>query len=153
MRFLRNSLYARINVTLSSSSQNDFSSWSAHINIWASTAIGSSQTSQLSFWMIISVHNERNEHAFDARVCLKIHSRHLHVPLHGIFGPNSGYIAHYASFIWLKYPTNCDAHLPESNFQTRSSPLGACIFDRISMKVSNFAKRSIKYNYGYRGGD
>ncbi|RKJ17820.1 hypothetical protein D7X48_20730 [bacterium D16-50] len=51
---------------------------------------------------------------------MKIHSRHLHVPLRGIFGPNSGYIAHYAPFIWPKSPTNCDAHLPESNFQTRS---------------------------------
>ena len=54
------------------------------------------------------------------RACLKIHSRHLHVPLRGIFGPNSGYIAHYAPFIWPKSPTNCDAHLLESNFQTRS---------------------------------
>ena len=52
----------------------------------------------------------------------------MHVPLRGtpqaslgIFGPNSGYIAHYAPFIWPKSPTNCDAHLPESNFQTRSS--------------------------------
>ena len=57
------------------------------------------------------------------RVCLKIHSRHLHVPLRGIFGPNSGYIAHYAPFIWPKSPTNCDAHLPESNFQTRSTAI------------------------------
>jgi len=56
-------------------------------------------------------------------VCLKIHSRHLHVPLRGIFGPNSGYIAHYAPFIWPKSPTNCDAHLPESNFQTRSTAI------------------------------
>ncbi len=56
-------------------------------------------------------------------MCLKIHSRHLHVPLRGIFGPNSGYIAHYAPFIWPKSPTNCDAHLPESNFQTRSTAI------------------------------
>ena len=55
------------------------------------------------------------------RACLKIHSRHLYAPLCGIFGPNSGYIAHYAPFIWPQSPTNCDAHLPESNFQTRSS--------------------------------
>ncbi len=59
-----------------------------------------------------------------SRVCLKIHSRHLYTPLCGIFGPNSGYIAHYAPFIWPKSPTNCDAHLPESNFQTRSK---ACL--------------------------
>ncbi|RHB43721.1 hypothetical protein DW886_12935 [Enterocloster aldenensis] len=52
------------------------------------------------------------------RVCLKIHSRHLHAPLRGIFGPNSGYIARYAPFIWTKSPTKWDAHLTESNFQT-----------------------------------
>jgi len=39
-----------------------------------------------------------------------------------IFAPNSGYIARYAPFIWHKSPTNCDAHLTESIFQTRSSP-------------------------------
>ena len=31
-----------------------------------------------------------------ARACLKIHSRHLHAPLCGIFGPNSGYIVSHA---------------------------------------------------------
>ncbi|NBI69624.1 hypothetical protein D3Z50_00805 [Clostridiaceae bacterium] len=51
---------------------------------------------------------------------MKIHSRHLHAPLCVIFAPNSGYIARYAPFIWHKSPTNCDAHLSESNFQTRS---------------------------------
>ena len=45
----------------------------------------------------------------------------MRAQLCGIFEPNSGYIAHYAPFIWPKSPTNCDAHLPESNFQTRSS--------------------------------
>ena len=55
-----------------------------------------------------------------ARACLKIHSWHLHAPLRGIFGPNSGYIAHYAPFIWPKSPTKRNAQLPESNFQTRS---------------------------------
>ena len=35
-----------------------------------------------------------------------------------IFAPNSGYIARYAPFLWHKSPTNCDAHLPESNVQT-----------------------------------
>ncbi len=55
-----------------------------------------------------------------ARACLKIHSCHLHAPLCVIFVPNSGYIARYAPFIWHKSPTNCDAHLAESIFQTRS---------------------------------
>ena len=56
-----------------------------------------------------------------SRVCLKIHSRHLHAPLCGIFGPNSLNVAHYAAFIWAKPPTKWNAQLPESNFQTRSS--------------------------------
>ena len=54
------------------------------------------------------------------RACLKIHSRHLHAPLSGIFAPNSGYVARYAPFIRDKSPTKCDAQLPESNFKTRS---------------------------------
>ena len=57
-----------------------------------------------------------------ARACLKIHSRHLHAPLCGIFGPNSVNVARYASLIGTKSPTKCDAQLTESNFQTRSSP-------------------------------
>ncbi|MFD1404048.1 DUF6783 domain-containing protein [Robinsoniella peoriensis] len=55
-----------------------------------------------------------------ARACLKIHSRHLHAPLCGIFAPNSGCVARYAPFIRNKSPTKRDAQLPESNFQTRS---------------------------------
>ncbi|WP_366925893.1 DUF6783 domain-containing protein [uncultured Clostridium sp.] len=55
------------------------------------------------------------------RACLKIHSRHLHAPLRGIFGPNSVSVAHYAFFIGPKSPTKCDAQPTESNFQTRSS--------------------------------
>ena len=51
---------------------------------------------------------------------MKIHSRQVHAPLCGIFGPHSVNVAHYASLIRVKSPTNCDAHLTESNFQTRS---------------------------------
>ena len=54
------------------------------------------------------------------RVCLKIHSHHLHAPLRGIFGPNSVNVARYASLIGTKSPTKWDVHLTESNFQTRS---------------------------------
>ena len=61
------------------------------------------------------------ETLYGTRACLKIHFYHLHAPLCVIFAPNSGYIARYAPFIWHKSPTNCDAHLAESNFQTRSS--------------------------------
>ena len=55
-----------------------------------------------------------------SRACLKNHSRHLYAPLCGRFAPNSVNIARYASFIRHKSPTNCDAHLTESIFQTRS---------------------------------
>ena len=57
----------------------------------------------------------------EARACLKIHSRHLHAPLRGILGPNSVSAAHCASFIRPQAPTKWNAHLAESNFQTRSS--------------------------------
>ena len=60
-----------------------------------------------------------------SRACLKNHSRHLYAPLCVIFAPNSVNIARYASFIRHKSPTNCDAHLTESIFQTRSSALTA----------------------------
>ena len=53
-----------------------------------------------------------------ARVCLKIHFRHLHAPLCGIFDPNSLDVARYDAFIWAKSPTKRNAHLTESNFQT-----------------------------------
>ncbi|WP_420315216.1 DUF6783 domain-containing protein [Enterocloster hominis (ex Hitch et al. 2024)] len=53
------------------------------------------------------------------RACLKIHSRHLHVPLRGIFGPDSVNVARYAFLIGTKSPTKWDVHLTESNFQTR----------------------------------
>ncbi|WP_081999095.1 DUF6783 domain-containing protein [Robinsoniella peoriensis] len=52
-------------------------------------------------------------------MCLKFHYCHLHAPLRGIFAPNSGYVARYASFIRVKSPTKWDAQLPESYFKTR----------------------------------
>ncbi|EEQ62059.1 hypothetical protein CBFG_05771 [Clostridiales bacterium 1_7_47FAA] len=55
-----------------------------------------------------------------ARACLKIHSRRLHAPLRGIFGPDSVSVARYASIIGTKPPTKWDAQPTESNFQTRS---------------------------------
>ncbi|RJW32804.1 hypothetical protein DXC92_28410 [Clostridiales bacterium TF09-2AC] len=59
-------------------------------------------------------------------MCLKIHSRHLHAPLRGRFGPNSVNVARYASLTGTKSPTKWDAQLTESNFQTRprSCPSG-----------------------------
>ena len=56
------------------------------------------------------------------RACLKNHSRNLHAPFCGIFYPNSVAVARYGALIRTKSPTNCDAHLAESLFQTRSKP-------------------------------
>ena len=54
------------------------------------------------------------------KVCLKKHSCNLHAPLCGIFRPNSVAVARYGALIRAKSLTNCDAHLAESLFQTRS---------------------------------
>ena len=59
------------------------------------------------------------------RACLKNHSRNLHAPLCGIFYPNSVAVARYGALIRTKSPTNCDAHLAESLFQTRSRVLNS----------------------------
>ena len=56
--------------------------------------------------------------------CLKIHSRRLHAPLRGIFGPDSVSVARYASIIGTKSPTKWDAQPTESNFQTRPRMAG-----------------------------
>jgi len=55
-----------------------------------------------------------------SRACLKNHFRNLQAPLCGIFYPHSVAVARYAALIRIKSPTNCDAHLAESIFQTRS---------------------------------
>ena len=60
---------------------------------------------------------------FLSRACLKNHFRNLHAPLCGIFHPNSVAVAHYGALIRAKSPTNCNAHLAESLFQTRSNLL------------------------------
>ena len=57
---------------------------------------------------------------FNPRACLKNHSCNLHAPLCGIFYLHSVDVARYAALIQEKSPTNCDAHLAESLFQTRS---------------------------------
>ena len=56
-----------------------------------------------------------------ARACLKNHFRNLQAPLCGIFYPHSVAVARYAALIQAKSPTNCNAHLAESIFQTRSN--------------------------------
>ena len=55
------------------------------------------------------------------RACLKNHSYNLHAPICGIFCLHSVDVARYAALIQAKSPTNCNAHLAESIFQTRSN--------------------------------
>ncbi|WP_334296242.1 MULTISPECIES: DUF6783 domain-containing protein [Blautia] len=47
----------------------------------------------------------------------------MHAPLCGKFCPNSVAVARYDTLVRTKSPTNCDAHLAKSIFQTRSSSL------------------------------
>ena len=54
------------------------------------------------------------------RACLKNHSSKLHTPIYGLFCLHSVAVARYAALIQAKSPANCDAHLAESIFQTRS---------------------------------
>ena len=51
---------------------------------------------------------------------MKNHSYNLHAPICGIFCLHSVDVARYAALIQVKSPTNCNAHLAESIFQTRS---------------------------------
>ena len=85
------------------------------------------------------------------RACLKIHSRRLHAPLRGIFGPDSVSVARYASIIGTKSPTKWDAQPTESNFQTRSRitiiiilegcPGGAALFSVVCKKQGAWYNR------------
>ena len=93
----------------------------------------------------------------ETRACLKNHSRNLHAPLCGIFHPNSVAVARYGALIRAKYPTNCDAHLAESLFQTRSK----ATYDEIKkyvaehnagMKVSNLYISQVKRKCGIEVG-
>ena len=68
-----------------------------------------------------------NFHCTGAR--LKNHSRNLYAPLCGIFRPNSVAVARYDALIRTKSPTNCDAHLAKSIFQTRSRVIQGRLHD------------------------
>ena len=72
-------------------------------------------------FLLFKVSSQPTKPDIHTRACLKNHSCHLYVPFCAIFASNSVDVARYASFIWHKSPTNCDAHLTESIFQTRSS--------------------------------
>ena len=54
------------------------------------------------------------------RACLKNHSCNLHAPICGRFCLHSVDVARYAALIQAKSPANCNVHLTESIFQTRS---------------------------------
>ena len=77
---------------------------------------------EIHFFRIFSLRSMYRQ-AAGARsgACLKNHSRNLHAPLCRIFHPNSVAVARYGALIRAKYPTNCDAHLAESLFQTHSN--------------------------------
>ncbi|MFR8221570.1 MAG: DUF6783 domain-containing protein [Blautia faecis] len=61
----------------------------------------------------------------------------MHAPLCGIFHPNSVAVARYGALIRTKSPTNCDAHLAESLFQTRSRKIYNPKFLRITFASSS----------------
>ncbi len=54
---------------------------------------------------------------------MKNHSYNLYAPICGIFCLHSVDVARYAALIQAKSPTNCDAHLAESIFRTRSKKM------------------------------
>ncbi|MED9824395.1 DUF6783 domain-containing protein [Blautia faecis] len=51
---------------------------------------------------------------------MKKYSCNLYAPLCGILCQNSVAVARYGALIRTKSPANCDAHLAENLFQTRS---------------------------------
>ena len=79
------------------------------------------EKSDKSIWQLLNIRC--------TRACLKNHSRNLHAPLCGIFCPNSVVVARYDALIRTKSPTNCDAHLAKSIFQTRSRVIQGRLHD------------------------
>ena len=75
-----------------------------------------------------------------SRACLKNHSSNLHASIYGIFCLHSVDVARYAALIQAKSPTNCNAHLAESIFQTRSKESKKVI--RRMAKSQKFSKDS-----------
>ena len=71
---------------------------------------------------------------------MKNHSYNLHALIYGIFCLHSVAVARYAAFIQAKSPANCDAHLAESIFQTRSKERKKVI--RRMAKSQKFSKDS-----------
>ena len=84
-----------------------------------------------------------------SRAYLKNHSCNLHAPIYGIFCLHSVAVARYAAFIQAKSPANCDVHLAESVFQTRSSFYSVCLLEhqRISEKFEKVNQNNILLYY------
>ena len=83
------------------------------------------------------------------RACLKNHSCNLHASICGIFCLHSVDVARYAALIQTKSPTNCDAHLAESIFRTRSSA-GVIFLWKMKKKKENATQISKTYTYEVR---
>ena len=62
-----------------------------------------------------------NVYLSSSRACLKNAFCKMCITIYGIFCFHSVAVARYATLIQAKSPANCDAHLAESIFQTRSS--------------------------------
>ncbi len=96
----------------------------SHFQIFFRTPPGNPPTCSLTVYhhspTKVLTKNLKSHEPF-SRACLKNHSCNLHAPLCGIFYLRSVDVARYAALIQEKSPTNCDAHLAESLFQTRSS--------------------------------
>lgn len=63
-------------------------------------------------------------------------------PLCVRFTPNSGYIAHYAPFIWCKSPTNCDTHLAKAFFKH------ALVHHRTTISIIHTTQRHLPVHTG-----
>ena len=77
------------------------------------------------------------------RACLKNHSSNLHASIYGIFCLHSVDVARYAALIQAKSPANCNAHLAESLFQTRSS----VYVDDIFHGLQDYENKMIRIEY------
>ncbi|MFQ9541092.1 MAG: DUF6783 domain-containing protein [Anaerobutyricum soehngenii] len=74
---------------------------------------------------------------------MKNHSYNLHAPICGIFCLHSVDVARYAALIQAKSPTNCNAHLAESIFQTRSRSPPPPISLTIPANMQNLRSRIV----------
>ena len=86
-------------------------------------------------------------------MCLKEHSCNLHAPLCDIFRPNSVAVARYGALHPAKSPTNCDVHLAESLFQTRSKLMIQILYGENQKEENRVHKYCSNRKSGKRYGD